>query len=310
MDSKTRCAIAQELANNLGYAGAWPAPELYDAILALGSDAVPALIQVLQEDMEESTLAWSGVVHVTSMLAYLNATAAIPVICEQFLALDDIVLEDLSKVLGAMGAPAVQPCIAMGCDTELSWYQRSMAFEAARMAAAGDAPTLAGIHALMAGHLEELIARAGSLDEDDAEYATSLVSDLAQLKRGDYRALLGRAFKAGIVDDLIIDRKTVRDIYAGRVEPQPLVDARQFVTAHQDNYHDLYAETLNGWKGRAYLVLHAASPQRNDPCWCGSGKGYRQCHLRADAESADALREYCDRLERFASGDFTDEDAE
>ncbi|NTU82987.1 MAG: hypothetical protein HGA45_27075 [Chloroflexales bacterium] len=26
-----------------------------------------------------------------------------------------------------------------------------------------------------------------------------------------------------------------------------------------------------------------ARPGRNDPCWCGSGRKYKHCHLRADA---------------------------
>jgi hypothetical protein len=30
-------------------------------------------------------------------------------------------------------------------------------------------------------------------------------------------------------------------------------------------------------------------PGRNDPCWCGSGKKYKRCHLDADAD-ADAAR--------------------
>jgi hypothetical protein len=25
-------------------------------------------------------------------------------------------------------------------------------------------------------------------------------------------------------------------------------------------------------------------PGRNEPCWCGSGKKYKQCHLRKDSE--------------------------
>ena len=25
-------------------------------------------------------------------------------------------------------------------------------------------------------------------------------------------------------------------------------------------------------------------PGRNEPCWCGSGKKYKQCHLRKDTE--------------------------
>jgi hypothetical protein len=27
---------------------------------------------------------------------------------------------------------------------------------------------------------------------------------------------------------------------------------------------------------------------RNDPCWCGSGKKYKQCHMRDDAGRAPA----------------------
>ena len=30
----------------------------------------------------------------------------------------------------------------------------------------------------------------------------------------------------------------------------------------------------------------APKPGRNDPCWCGSGKKYKKCHLNADEESA------------------------
>ncbi|MDD9937416.1 MAG: SEC-C metal-binding domain-containing protein, partial [Myxococcales bacterium] len=27
---------------------------------------------------------------------------------------------------------------------------------------------------------------------------------------------------------------------------------------------------------------------RNDPCWCGSGKKYKSCHLRSDEAQASA----------------------
>jgi len=35
----------------------------------------------------------------------------------------------------------------------------------------------------------------------------------------------------------------------------------------------------------------SATPGRNDPCPCGSGKKYKQCHLAADEASARAARE-------------------
>jgi len=35
----------------------------------------------------------------------------------------------------------------------------------------------------------------------------------------------------------------------------------------------------------------AATPGRNDPCHCGSGKKYKQCHLGADEAKARQARE-------------------
>jgi uncharacterized protein YecA (UPF0149 family) len=32
-------------------------------------------------------------------------------------------------------------------------------------------------------------------------------------------------------------------------------------------------------------VRRAARPGRNDPCWCGSGKKYKKCHLASDEAS-------------------------
>ncbi len=30
----------------------------------------------------------------------------------------------------------------------------------------------------------------------------------------------------------------------------------------------------------------AVRPNRNDPCWCGSGKKYKKCHLPDEQEKA------------------------
>jgi SEC-C motif-containing protein len=35
----------------------------------------------------------------------------------------------------------------------------------------------------------------------------------------------------------------------------------------------------------------SATPGRNDPCHCGSGKKYKQCHLAADEAKERAARE-------------------
>jgi hypothetical protein len=35
-------------------------------------------------------------------------------------------------------------------------------------------------------------------------------------------------------------------------------------------------------------VRRKVTPERNDPCWCGSGKKYKKCHLEADQQTPDA----------------------
>lgn len=32
----------------------------------------------------------------------------------------------------------------------------------------------------------------------------------------------------------------------------------------------------------------AAKPERNEPCWCGSGKKYKKCHLAVDEKEQQA----------------------
>lgn len=39
--------------------------------------------------------------------------------------------------------------------------------------------------------------------------------------------------------------------------------------------------------------------QRNDPCWCGSGKKYKKCHLAADRKKADAGEKSVSRVDRI-----------
>jgi len=291
--------IADELALDLAYAGTCPAPELYDALNALGKDGVGALVSVLEQDLADSSMPWIGVVHVAEMLAYLGATSAIPVICDEFRLAEDVKIEQLAMVLGAMGAPAVGPCLDLACDEELSWPQRSVAFDAARMAAAGDQQALDTIRDRMAAQLREFIGRRGSLQEGEIEFASILVGDLATFQKAEDRALLDQAFGAGITDDLIVTRRAVRDIYAGRTEPEQLADARAFIRSQVEQCRETYARTLNRWKSRAFLLRHDTAPERNDPCWCGSGRGYRKCHMAADRRSVKELRSLQESLLRL-----------
>jgi hypothetical protein len=36
-------------------------------------------------------------------------------------------------------------------------------------------------------------------------------------------------------------------------------------------------------------TMPEVKPGRNDPCWCGSGKKYKHCHLAADEKKRSAI---------------------
>jgi hypothetical protein len=43
------------------------------------------------------------------------------------------------------------------------------------------------------------------------------------------------------------------------------------------------AASAGGQEAEARAPVRAIKrPGRNDPCWCGSGKKYKQCHMRSD----------------------------
>ena len=49
----------------------------------------------------------------------------------------------------------------------------------------------------------------------------------------------------------------------------------------------LFEKALKVFQGSEDNVP-AEKPGRNDPCWCGSGKKYKKCHLLEDDKKAAA----------------------
>jgi hypothetical protein len=132
---------------------------------------------------------------------------------------------------------------------------------------------------------------------------TTLVMDLAMLADPRGRDLIREAYKADIVDPWMISEKDVDHYYAeGGQTPKP-TDPRTMLERYREHYEEHQA-----WKKRTPLQLSAPPPPppvrgttnefeeptpqpflhidrkpgRNDPCWCGSGKKYKKCHMRQD----------------------------
>jgi preprotein translocase subunit SecA len=72
-----------------------------------------------------------------------------------------------------------------------------------------------------------------------------------------------------------ISRDVVTAIYHAQLVMRPLVPMRQMQTNRGDG-------------GSAQPARRQQTPGRNDPCWCGSGRKYKNCHMRADQGRGEA----------------------
>ncbi len=76
-----------------------------------------------------------------------------------------------------------------------------------------------------------------------------------------------------------IQRDVVSKIYHIEVAPQPTQQPRKLQAKHDS----LQSQTLgNTSDKKAAPVRTQKTPGRNDPCWCGSGKKYKKCHMASD----------------------------
>ena len=278
----------------------WPEPAILEDILALGEEAVPALDELLTPELLQAAHtdeeADAVVYYALELLSALETPAAIPIFLNAYRQVTDDTLEGLEEAVRRLGPEAVDGLLTVVADPALSWYVRSVAANGAVHHATRD-PALrdrvaAGLRAVLTGYLEQ----AAPLTPDEKEGVAFLVVDLADMADPEARPLIDAAFATGRIQTAeesplgipIIDLEGVEELYqeGGRTrvwEPPPfLEDYRKHRQQHLDDEQK---------RARAKLLTPAKPPQpvvlgaklgRNDPCWCGSGKKYKKCHLAQD----------------------------
>jgi hypothetical protein len=279
---------AQTLMDDMLAAGEWPEPGLLQSILEQGEAAVPPLQEVVGREVKGWRQA-ETLRRACLLLGSLGATSAIPALIELFYRYHDYLLEDVYRALAMLGAEAVEPALAVVRDEALGWYPRAMAANAAIEASGQDAALRAQVTAALRELLAGYVARAGALNEEEISVATSLVTDLAQLADPEARSLIDAAFGAGIVYESMINSRNVADYYRrGGKRPPP--DSRLWLQRYRDRYR-AHLDRERRRQREAQKPQRSGTPARrrqgpklgrNDPCWCGSGKKYKHCHLRQD----------------------------
>ena len=253
------------------------------AVLRLGASGVSSLLEILEDEaleLSESPGEGWGPIHAADLLGKLGAMEAVEPMLRVLARTDplDILHDRVIQSLGKIGPPVVEPALRAAASAEqeildsiasvlalvglhddrirdvlLAQLRRAPAF-AGNLAAYGDPGALPHL-------LEALDAYA--LDESGNLLANS---DLMEIR--DAIEELGGTLSAEQ------ERKCQRG-------QEPAEAFRRALTSRL---------TSASWErpGTPSSSLPAAQvrghdkPGRNDPCWCGSGKKYKKCHLAAD----------------------------
>jgi hypothetical protein len=286
----------QDLVGQLVAAGEWPAPDLLNAIVAQGDAAIEPLTALLSSPEAEG---WP-LHYAAYLLAHRQARSAIPALANVFRLYDSDFLESIAEALSVFRAESVEPALAVAQASDLRWYPRAMAVEAAVDAAAGEPAQREHVAAVLRDMLADYVSRSGSLSEDEADMVTSLVTDLARLADPQARELIRAAFEADLVETLFIDPETVDEYYrrggAATEQFDPQAWLKDYPRAYQRSMDEAAREAKRRERERQPVpragpapAMHLATPSgprpgRNEPCWCGSGKKYKLCHLEQDEQ--------------------------
>ncbi len=250
------------------------------------SEHIPELLRLVADEAlhnapSDSQLVWAPV-HAWRALAALKAEQAVEPLLRLLRRIvdhdDDWVGEEVPRVLGEIGCPALEPVTAyLANPAHLEW---------ARVAAAKALAEIGRRHAeLRADCVGRLCAQLEKFADQSETLNAFLVSPLLDLEARVALPLMQRAFAAGRVDETVVGEFEDAEIELGLKtdghhprKPNWLTKlGAQLPAPEADSTKP--GPALDG-RGQAQTPRQFVPEEkvgRNDPCPCGSGKKYKKC---------------------------------
>jgi hypothetical protein len=281
----TGTASPQELLRQLrGSEGRVP-EAIRRPLLAAGATVVPALLALVEDALvdDQTDLGWAPL-HAVELLGALGDARAIPVLLRCLDREDelDVLVEHAEAALRALGAQALEACVAAYAMTTRDVVR----------------DRLAGVMSQWGLHDERIYAALLDTLRRTPELGANYLVDY-----GDVRALemLAQTFDAlpirvganPLANRVFIELRCAIEDLGGRLTAaqqdkfeQADAARRRFVTQLPWD-----SEAPAPRAGRSAAVVPAGAARRplrtpvkrklgrNAPCWCGSGKKYKKCHL-------------------------------
>ena len=261
---------------------------------------MPALDELLTPDLLADSHADGEadaiVYYAMEVLATLQSTAALSIFLRAYRQVDDDMVEGLEDTLRRLGPDSIGPLADVAADPQLTYYARALAANGA-VSQAGKDPALRALAAdRLRPVLAEYVERPGPLTEDDQEVVAALALDLAELADPASRPLIEAAFAAGLVTSPeespygipMLTLEDVESLYDEGVRddgwrPRPFLERyREDWRKHQEEPEAEKRLAIFDEPPAPQPIVLGPKLGRNDPCWCGSGRKYKKCHLAQD----------------------------
>ncbi len=231
--------------------------DLEQAFAARRDQAIPLLIDLAEDlelwDEESPGEGWVPI-HAVELLGKLKAREAVPTLIDTIAASEsgEIIRDQAMFALEAIGAPAAPAVL----DTLR--YSRNRELKA------------------------DLASILGKIGRGRAGTFDALVKLYKELKWGESRIFT----VMGMAD--LGDRRAIPILEQALTDPAlPKWDRDEVNGALEELGARPQARPPRPTIVLPPLRAHPAKLGRNDPCWCGSGKKYKHCHLASDQEKAD-----------------------
>jgi uncharacterized protein YchJ len=283
--------------------------EAVDMAIALREEITPHLIDILEKLLADPAKyvdepRYFAHIYAVTLLAHFKAHQAHPFIVdifslpEQFVdpLFGDLITEDLPTFLYRTCGGSVEQIKGLVLNRGAYEYCRSSALRALNFAVVG------GIVPR-----EEMLDFYGSLfTGEEAEADTDFWSFLANAVYEIYPEELMDVIKQAFQNDLIwsdyigldsFERALKRGKEQKLAETRADLERRSLEDVHKHmswwacfdqpkkTGPGVTPEQQTSFSAKSLSHQKSKKPKRNDPCWCGSGKKYKHCHLKSDRQN-------------------------
>jgi hypothetical protein len=256
-------------------------------ILSLGDAAVPALLEIMEDDdlaLSKSPGGGWAPAHAVRLLGELKAAGAVEPMLRLLATTDylDVLHDQLIQSLPEIGTPVIEPALRAYAENDNTDFRFSLCAVLAEAGVRDDR-----IFEILIDQLRADSSRAGNLaiygDERAVPHLHEALDRYELVESESPLANHTLIELRAAIEDLggTLTAEQQRKCRRGR-EPAEVFRRKMDALLEARRRDIRRLDPIRIESRPPEPIRRRERPGRNDPCWCGSAKKYKKCHLAAD----------------------------